>query len=632
MTLAYEQRGGEILANTTTAGHQDGAEIAYLSDGRFVIVWRDASASGGDTSGTSIRGQIFNADGSKSGAEFLADTVTAGDQLYPGVTALTGGGFTVFWTTASDVKAQVYDSAGARIGGELLVGSNPALSQYTPEAAPLADGGFILTWMDQTPTLDGEIRAQRFDSTGATVGAEIAVNSSTNSRQGSPAVALLSDGGFVIVWEHGFMDVKGQRFDSSGNPVGAEFAVNTTTDGDQAHPAVAGLAGGGFVVVWEDGSESAATGGPGIRAQMFDSSGAALGGEIVVHVESSNTQSGPFVTGLADGGFAVTWTDTSRLGLDTSGNGVKARLFDSTGAATTGEFLVATATAGSQYATAIAASADGFTSVWADLSGVGGDSSGSSVKFQRFVASPATDGADTISGTEGLDVIHGYGGDDTLTGLGGDDRLDGGDGGDTLDGGTGNDTLNGGLGDDSLDGGAGHDTIAGGAGIDHLVGGGDDDSLDGGDDSDVLDGGDGGDSLAGGAGDDQLQGGAGNDSLDGGAGNDSLDGGDGDDRLTHVADSAAGGSDLAAGGAGSDTLVGDYRALAVAVTMGAPQPDGVGGWSGSIATAAGHQLSFTGIELFSLTGGSAADILIGAAGNDSLSGLGGNDRLEGGDG
>jgi hypothetical protein len=87
----YERRGGEVLANTSTLGHQDGAEIDYLSDGRFVLVWRDASHSGGDTSGTAIRAQIFNPDGSKSGTEFLVNTVTAGDQLTPGVAALAGG-------------------------------------------------------------------------------------------------------------------------------------------------------------------------------------------------------------------------------------------------------------------------------------------------------------------------------------------------------------------------------------------------------------------------------------------------------------------------------------------------------------------------------------------------------------
>jgi hypothetical protein len=34
------------------------------------------------------------------------------------------------------------------------------------------------------------------------------------------------------------------------------IAVNTTTSGYQATPAITGLAGGGFVVTWSDGSQS----------------------------------------------------------------------------------------------------------------------------------------------------------------------------------------------------------------------------------------------------------------------------------------------------------------------------------------------------------------------------------------
>ncbi|MGZ8313356.1 MAG: hypothetical protein ACXWUR_14945, partial [Allosphingosinicella sp.] len=58
----FERRGGEVLANTTTANHQDWAQIAFLADGRFVLVWRDRSATGTDPSGHAVRGRIFNAD------------------------------------------------------------------------------------------------------------------------------------------------------------------------------------------------------------------------------------------------------------------------------------------------------------------------------------------------------------------------------------------------------------------------------------------------------------------------------------------------------------------------------------------------------------------------------------------
>lgn len=52
--------GSEFLVNSTTADHQYQPSIAALADGRFVVSWADSSASGGDTSGVAVRGQIFD--------------------------------------------------------------------------------------------------------------------------------------------------------------------------------------------------------------------------------------------------------------------------------------------------------------------------------------------------------------------------------------------------------------------------------------------------------------------------------------------------------------------------------------------------------------------------------------------
>ena len=52
--------GGEIIVNTTTSGTQDQPSLASLPDGRIAVSWRDASATGGDISGTAIRTQIVD--------------------------------------------------------------------------------------------------------------------------------------------------------------------------------------------------------------------------------------------------------------------------------------------------------------------------------------------------------------------------------------------------------------------------------------------------------------------------------------------------------------------------------------------------------------------------------------------
>jgi Ca2+-binding RTX toxin-like protein len=85
---------------------------------------------------------------------------------------------------------------------------------------------------------------------------------------------------------------------------GTEAVVNTTTSGNQARARVANLTGGGYVVVWEDDGLAFSA----IRAQIYDTAGNRLGGQIDVIIPPSNQEIMPEVTGLADGGFAVNWT------------------------------------------------------------------------------------------------------------------------------------------------------------------------------------------------------------------------------------------------------------------------------------------------------------------------------------
>jgi Ca2+-binding RTX toxin-like protein len=85
---------------------------------------------------------------------------------------------------------------------------------------------------------------------------------------------------------------------------GTEKLVNATMFGNQTWARVTALAGGGYVVVWEDDGLAFSA----IRAQVFDTAGNRVGSEIAVIVPPGNQEITPAVTGLAGGGFAVTWT------------------------------------------------------------------------------------------------------------------------------------------------------------------------------------------------------------------------------------------------------------------------------------------------------------------------------------
>ncbi|MBN2631459.1 MAG: hypothetical protein JXR75_13080 [Rhodobacteraceae bacterium] len=216
------------------------------------------------------------------------------------------------------------------------------------------------------------------------------------------------------------------------------------------------------------------------------------------------------------------------------------------------------------------------------------------------------DGADTITAGDGNDIITSGGASDRLTGGMGNDTLTAAAGDDTLLGNQGNDMLFGADGQDWMHGGQGTDQLNGGAGADTLDGGLTHDTLYGNQGNDVLFGSDGDDFLHGGQDNDMLYGGAGSDVLAGGLADDTMDGGDGVDIVVYLTATSGvnvdlgqqSGAQLVSLTEGRDTLI-------------------------SIENLFGSNFDDR------LTGGIAANYIIGAVGNDTISAGDGNDRLIG---
>ena len=588
----------EFLVNTTTVFYQAEPVIASFEDGRFVVAWSDVSESGGDTDGIAVRAQIFNADGSKSGSEFLVNTTTASDQSEPTITVLANGNFIVAFETGAlpnfDVRARLFDGDGTPIGPDFVVNTTTSLSQSDPSITALADGGFVVTWEDGSGIgADGQaVRAQIYDAAGGAVGGEFVVNATTTGVQRDPAVAGLADGGFVVAWrdfsntggDTSNSAIRAQVFDESGSPVGLEFLVNTTVSGHQSDAAITVLANGNFVVSWTDSSASGDdTSDTAVRAQVFSASGDRIGSEFVANTTTSGFQSEPDVVALDDGRFVVVFRDGNLSST------IRAQAFNADGTRSGDEFKVDQSETGNATAAKVAVLADGrlmFT--WQDQALTGDDTDQLSIRGRIF--DPRGEGL-TLVGTPG---------DDDLVGSAFGDSIEGRSGGDLLHGGIGSDVIAGVGGDDTLSGDAGHDTIRGGAGDDNLYGGIGNDLLEGGDDND---------SLFGDSGGDTLRGGNGNDFLDGGAGSDEAEGGQGND--TYVLDSLSD-TIIEASGGGTDTI----QPLLFSLTLFANVENASLGGTGNL----------------DLTGNAAANALTGNSGNNDLSGLDGNDSLSGGEG
>ena len=76
----YQASGAEFLVNTETNGNQDSASITALANGDFVITWRTLDGVD-DTSSSGVKARVFDATGTAKGDEFLVNTETNSSNL-----------------------------------------------------------------------------------------------------------------------------------------------------------------------------------------------------------------------------------------------------------------------------------------------------------------------------------------------------------------------------------------------------------------------------------------------------------------------------------------------------------------------------------------------------------------------
>lgn len=460
----------DFVVNTTTNNDQTGPSITTLADGRIFVAYRSFDDAGGDGAANTLRGRLFNADGTASGNDFIINSTGAGSQLEPSVSAMPDGRIFVAWessdATGTDasgksIRATILDPSDLSSPPPDFLVNNVTITgdQLDVSVATGADGITVVTWVNGS-TGDGDsgsIGARAFAADGTPLGDDFIVNTTSLGNQFAPSVTAIN-GGFVVAFTSD-LDVRARLLDASGQPLGMGDAIITTvTAGQQHQPALAALANGGFVAVWRSDE---------IKLRLFDAAGNPTSTEIDVNTTTVGTQARPAVAELADGRFVVVYQSGGND--DGDGDGIRAQLLDSDGVRIGSDVLVNTSVAGDQQNPVVTALADGrFVVSFNSHSASGDDSSGASTRARIFDPTifNGTSGVDTWTGGSLTDHINGAGGNDTLRGEGGDDFISGDGGADDLYGGAGDDRMFGGLGTDYFEGGAGRDEIHGGADVD----------------------------------------------------------------------------------------------------------------------------------------------------------------------
>jgi hypothetical protein len=333
--------------------------VARSSAG-VVVVWESVEQDG---SHAGIFGRRFTSGGSALGGEFQINVTTVEGQYQPAV-AMSASGFVVVWhgtsSATQEVFARRFDARRSchrrRVPGQYLPSDDQAYAQVAMDASGFAWSGRALARMATRAACFG----QRFASSGR----DWAASSSSTCTRRITRLDLRSQGrqrlrgGLAQRCSDGYnYGVFGRRFDASGGAIGGEFQVNVATTDQQQWPAVAASAAG-FLVTWgsfgQDGSSY------GIFGRRFGSSGAPIGGEVLVNTRTINSQSRPRVAKVGSR-FVVTWESYAQ---DGDANGVFGRLVDAAGLPVGPDFQLSSYTANNQYRPDVAGDDSSFVVTW----------------------------------------------------------------------------------------------------------------------------------------------------------------------------------------------------------------------------------------------------------------------------
>jgi Ca2+-binding RTX toxin-like protein len=380
--------GPEFQVNTFTSADPWAADrprhVAMDADGDFVLAW-DSWTSGVPTPG--IYARRYDSAGEPEGDEFLVYTYTGPDsaQLFCEVAMDADGDFVVTWTSHEPMEtghqgvyARRYDAEGVPQGDEFRVNAATPYEALWSSVAMDADGDFVIAWnlIDE----EGAVHAQRYNAAGEPQGDEFQVNSTATETWGFSEVAMDADGDFVVTWTRSSdgqatWEVMARQYDSDGLPQGDEFQVNPIASDAMPLPAVAMDSDGDFIISWTSVEES--TTNPVVHARRYDAAGVSQGTEFRVNTTASGSLWGSSIATDTYGNFVITW---ATLAQGENGSGVYGQRYDAAGAAQGGEFRVDSATQDALIYPSAAMDADGdFIIAW-----FGGTRSGQDTLFDMF--------------------------------------------------------------------------------------------------------------------------------------------------------------------------------------------------------------------------------------------------------
>jgi len=195
--------GREIRLNATTKKNQAAPALCALGHNGYVAAWESKAQDG---SGYGIVARLLKKTGKPRGGEIMVNVTTAGHQRQPALAALYNGGFVAAWASRGQdgsgwgVYARRFRSNGKPVGGEIAVAETTAGDQTTPAVIGLENGGFAVVWVSEGQDGSGDgVYGRLFDADGAASSSEFPLNQTTKGDQSEPGIAVYRND-LLSVW------------------------------------------------------------------------------------------------------------------------------------------------------------------------------------------------------------------------------------------------------------------------------------------------------------------------------------------------------------------------------------------------------------------------------------------------
>jgi hypothetical protein len=323
--------GSEIPISTASLGQYNPTVIYNSASNEYLVVWTDGR-NGAEN--YNIYGQRVSDNGVLIDSNFSICTAT-GSQYNPTLAYDSASGeYLVVWDDyrsgpENDIYGQRVSSGGALAGINFPISTAPANQRFPKVAYDSLDNSYLVVWEDfRTGQFNIEIYGQRVSISGALVGSEIPISTSSED-QTRPAVAYDSTNNeYLVVWydyrNGDEYDIYGQRVSSGGALAGINFPISTAS-GSQYRPDVGyNSTNDEYLVVWGDGRT-----GNGLDSygQRVSSGGALVGSEIPISTAPSHQENPAVTYNSASGEYLIAWEDGRNFadydiyGQRMSGNG-----------------------------------------------------------------------------------------------------------------------------------------------------------------------------------------------------------------------------------------------------------------------------------------------------------------------